>query len=385
MPNRSGPGLRVMVDDSAAVHQGAGIGRYARNVVRAAILAGDDIDWVLAYAAGSARPPFFEEALGGLAANDRVEVRRLPLSDAWATRLWHRARLPVPIQLLARRRADVVYSPDLAVAPSGRTPRVPTIHDLAFLVHPELYPPRLLAYLRAVTGRQIAAAAHVVTVSESSRADLVERAGVAPDRISIVPNGVDKRFFVARQPDAALRARLRLPQDYLLTVGSLEPRKNHLGLFAALDALAPADRLPLVVAGRAGWDNEAIMAELRRREGLGEVVFLPDAPDADLPALYAGAAVMVYPARYEGFGIPVIEAMATGIPVVVNDTPALREAAGPHGIVADASDPAALAGAITSALRGRRQDPERQAWARTWDWDRSGELLAEVLARVSRG
>lgn len=377
--------MRVLVDDSAAIHQGAGIGRYARNVVRAATRAGGDVDWVLAYAARRGEmPPFLAEAFGGLAESDRVEVRRLPLGDAWMTRLWHRARVPVPIQLLALRRADIVYSPDLAVAPSGRAPRVPTIHDLAFMVRPELYPPRLLAYLRAVTDRQIAAAAHIVTVSASSRTDLIERTGVRPERISIVPNGVDQRFFAAQPPDEATRTRLRLPDDYLLTVGAIEPRKNHLGLLAALDRLAPAHRLPLVVAGRAGWDNAPIMAEIHRRERDESVIFLPNVPDDVLPALYAGAAAMVYPALYEGFGIPVIEALATGTPVVVNDTPALREAAGPHAVVADASDPESLAIAIGVALRTpARGEETRREWAGRWSWDRSGALLVEVLKDVA--
>ncbi len=382
--------MRVVVDDSAAMNQGAGIGRYARNVVRAAILADDVIDWTLAYARSSGgASPFLDDAVAGLEGRDRVAIRRLPVPDAWATRLWHRARLPVPIQLLARSRADVVYSPDLAVAPSGRTPRVPTIHDLAFLVHPELYPPKLLSYLRAVTDRQVAAAAHIVTVSESSRIDLIERAGVRPERISVVPNGVDGRFFVARPPDPGMRTALGLPEAYLFTVGSLEPRKNHLTLFAALDRLPIADRLPLVVAGRVGWGNEAIMAELRRRERAGDVIFLPDVDDHVLPTLYAGAAAMVYPARYEGFGIPVIEALAAGTPVVINDTPALREAAGPHGIVADAADPAALADAITVALGHDQQDAATRAgraeWAQRWDWAVSGTLLVDALRSLVGG
>jgi glycosyltransferase involved in cell wall biosynthesis len=374
--------VRVLVDDSAAVYQGAGIGRYAREVVRAAIAADDRMGWTLAWAGGTgAPPPFLDDAFGGLPGPPRVETRRIPVPERWAIRAWHRARVPLPIQWLARRRADVVYSPDLAVAPSGRVPRVPTIHDLAFRVRPDLYPPALLRYLDAITDRQLAAATHIVTVSEATRADLIERARVSPDRISIVPNGIDRRFLVAVPPDDGARVRLGLPADYLLTVGSIEPRKNHLGLFAALDALPIADRLPLVVAGRTGWGNDRIMAEIHRRVAIGQVIFLPGVDDALLPALYAGAAATIYPALYEGAGIPVLESMATGTPVVVHDTPALRETAGAFGIVADGTDPEALAAAITEAVQPDSRDNrvEARKWVSGREWAASGRDLIDVL------
>lgn len=377
--------MRVLVDGNAAVHQGAGIGRYARNVLRAAVMADEETAWTIVWA-GRGPGRFLAEVRAGLPDDGRVELVRIPIGEAWLTRLWHRAGVPLPIQRLVRRGADVVWTPDVAAPPAGRTPRVPTIHDLAFRVHPELYPEALRRYLERVTDRQVATAARIVTVSEASRADLVALAGADPDRVDVVPNGVDDRFLGAAPLGDADRTRLKLPVRYLLTVGTIEPRKNHLGLLAALDHIPVADRLPLVVAGRSGWGNDAIMAELRRREAAGQVVFLPELADDLLPGLYAGAAAMVYPARYEGFGIPVIEALATGIPTVVNDTPALVEAAGGHAFVVDASDPERLGDTIRRALRAADRSSvaggERAAWASGHRWPSSGAKLVDILRKA---
>lgn len=381
--------IRILVDDTAAFHQVAGIGQYARGVLPAAVRSDPDIDWTVAWARGpGGTAPFAETAMASLAAAGPVRIRPVPLSPAWATRLWFRAGAPLPLHWLARReRPDLVYSPDLAVPPSGTAPRVPTIHDVAFLVCPDLYPPRLLRYLRDVTARQLRTAAHLVTVSEASRQDLIQLAGVGAGRISVVPNGVDERFFVARPPTPAERERLGLPQEYLLTVGTLEPRKNHLGLFAALDRSAGNVDLPLVVVGRPGWGHDAIMRRMAELQAAGRVVYLPAVADADLPVIYAGAAASIYPALYEGFGRPVVESLATGTPVVIHDTPALREAAGEEGIVADATNPDALAIAIGDALIAGQRTGERracrQAWARRWDWEAAGVLLAATLRRVA--
>lgn len=387
------PPIRILVDDSAAFHQGAGIGRYAREVVPAAAAALPFARWTLLHAPDRPGPAPFDAATRDAFAREegpatidgrsgRVRVRRVPLSRRRLDQFWYRVRIPLPAQVFGGR-ADVVYSPDFTAPPAGGTPRVVTVHDLAFLIHPDLAPAPLRRYLGAVVPRQVAGAARVVAVSETTRRDLVERLGVPLERLAVVPNGVEPRFFGATSPDAALRARLGLPEAYLLCVGTIEPRKDHRTLFRAVAALGARLDMPLVVAGRRGWEFAPILAAAEPLRRVGRVLFLDYVPDADLPSLYAGAAATVYPSRYEGFGLPVLESLAAGVPTVTSDAPALREVGGEAIVAAAAGDVAALADAIVRALgpdqRTGAAREARQARARLWDWDSAGRALAEAL------
>jgi glycosyltransferase involved in cell wall biosynthesis len=378
--------MRLLVDDSAAFNQGAGIGRYARNVLPAAVRRLPSARVTLWYAPSGPGPaPFGQATSDGFRGMATPRIRRSPLSRRRMDQLWFRARMPLPVQVLAGP-ADLIYSPDFTAPPSGRTPRVVTVHDLAFIVRPESAPAALRRYLSAVVPRQIEGAARVVAVSEATRRDLIERLGADPARIALVPNGVEDRFFAPSPLAEATRARLGVPADYLLTVGTLEPRKNHQQLFRAIELLDGRAELPLVVAGRPGWDFEPILraAEpLRRR---GRIILLDYVPDAELPGLYAGAAAVVYPSWYEGFGLPVVEALAAGVPVVASDVPALVEVAGNSAILVDPGRPEAIAEAIERSLGPeQRSDAEcerRRRQARRYSWDASGEILARVFADV---
>jgi glycosyltransferase involved in cell wall biosynthesis len=380
--------LRVLVDHSAAFHQGAGIGRYGRQVVPAAAAELPRARWTLFHAPSRPHPPRFEvETLAAFAGTGvGVRVRRAPLSRRRLDQLWFRARLPLPVQVFGGG-ADVVYSPDFTAPPAGGAPRVMTVHDLAFLVRPELVPEALRRYLAAVVPRQIATAARVVAVSGTTRRDLAERLGVPPDRIAVVPNGVEGRFFSAEPMGAVDRRRHGLPAAYLLCVGTIEPRKNHATLFRALSRWADGVDLPLVVVGRRGWDAGPILAEAEPLRRDGRLVFLGYVADALLPALYAGAAATVYPSWYEGFGLPVLESLAAGVPTVTSDAPALREVGGGATIVAPADDAEALGAAIGEALSVERQGEAaaaaRRAVAREATWEASGRALADVLRAAS--
>jgi glycosyltransferase involved in cell wall biosynthesis len=233
-------------------------------------------------------------------------------------------------------------------------PRVLTVHDLAILRAPEAFPRWHRLYGSAGLGRVLRAADAVVAVSEFTRDETVELAGVPAERITVIPNGVDDVF----SPEGP-----RVAADYVLAVATLEPRKN---LRRAVEA-ARAAGVDLRVVGARGWGGVDV-------EGwVGEV------PDSELAALYRGARCLVYPSLYEGFGLPVLEAMACGTPVVTSRGTALEEVAGGAAVLVDPTDVSALAGGIAEAIA--RSDELSRAGlerARSCTWRRSADAVVDL-------
>lgn len=379
--------LRIAVDDSAAFNQGAGIGRYARHIVPELAKRLVDPEVTLWYAPSQpGEAPFAAPTQAAFVGQREPRLRRSPLSRRRMDQLWYRASVPLPFRVLAGR-SDVVYSPDFTAPLDGRTPRIVTIHDLAYIIRPEFSPKPLRDYLSAIVPKQIATAARVIAVSQTTANDLIERLGVDPDRITVVSNGVDARFFAAQRPEQEVKDRLGLPNDYLLIVNTLEPRKNHLTLFDALDRLPAHLQLPLVVAGRIGWEFAPILKAMEPLKQHGRLIALDYVPDDVLPSLYAGAAAVLYPSWYEGFGLPVVEAMATGVPVVASDIPVLREVGGDTIQFAAPGSADEIAAAIERALIPTNYAPSRaharQTCARRFQWGTAGAILAQVVAAVT--
>ncbi len=313
----------------------------------------------------------------------------MPFSPRLLTALWQRLRLPVPAELLAGT-CDLFHSPDFTLPPLARARGLVTVHDLSFMRLPQCADPRLRSYLSAAVPRSVARAARVLADSFSTAGDLVELLGVDPDRISVVPGGVDERF--RRVDDASqlqhVRVRYNLPEQFILAVGTLEPRKDFPTLISAFARLIRKARLPhhLVIAGREGWMFEPIYERIRQ-EALGERVHLLGfVEDEHLPALYTLAGVLAFPSLYEGFGLPPLEALACGTPVVAARSSSVPEAVGdaallvPPGSVDELVD-ALHAVLLDEALRAAlvKKGPAQVARYR---WPAAALLLLDAYTRA---
>ncbi|MDP2006725.1 MAG: glycosyltransferase family 1 protein [Rubrivivax sp.] len=260
-----------------------------------------------------------------------------------------------------------------------------TIHDLLYETHPQFFT-RFFVWQSRLTGRRAALrAALLFTVSACSRDELMRLYGVDPGRVAITCNGVDfERFTPGPAGADAVRALGLVPGGYLLTLGRLEPRKNHLTLLRSYAEL-PGDTPPLVIVGQRDFHHDAVFEEIRRL-GLGERVrVLENIDDAGLPALLRHALVFVYPAFAEGFGMPVAEAMASGVPVITSNTTSLPEVAGPGAVLVDPASVAQLTQALAlvladPALRQRLVQAGLQH-VRRFDWAASAAVFVAALRK----
>lgn len=300
--------------------------------------------------------------------------------------LWEQAILPAR---LLRHHVDVVHSP-VNVVPAARIRgHVVTVHDLSFVTHPENFPPTKRQYQRWFTRLSVSRASRVLTDSESTRRDLMSYFDAPASRVTTVYPGVTAGF---RRPAPehlrAVRERAGLTRPYFLHVGTLQPRKNLTRLVEAFASAREQDRLPhvLVLAGGKGWMYEGLLRRVREL-GLRDEVLFPGYVDvADLPAWYAGADALVYPSLYEGFGFPVVEAMACGTPVVCSNVSSMPELAGDAALLVSPHDVPAMAaalGRIASDHHLRRELAERgPTQARRFTWESTARGVQEAYRSV---
>ena len=385
----------IGIDYTAAAWQGAGIGRHTRGLVRAAVSHGRQHQFRLFFPARGL--PHASPHLADLRALCRehpyARAVPIPLTPRALTRLWQRLRLPLPIELLTGK-LDVLHAPDFVLPPT-RARTLLTVHDLAFLIGPAWFEPALQRYLAATVPRMVRRANLVLADSQATRADLVRLLGADPSRVSVVyPAGPEPRFApMPQEATEPVRARLGLPRNFLVFVSTLEPRKNLARTIAAFGELlrgahgAVPDDLQFVIAGRKGWLYEEIFRAAESPAVQGRVRFLDFLEDSDLPAVYNLARALVYATLYEGFGIPPLEAMACGTPVVASDVASLPEAVGDAAVLVDPHSVASIADGMAQALEagttGRLREAGR-AQAHFFTSDRAAESLLACYEQVSR-
>ncbi|MBN1430199.1 MAG: glycosyltransferase family 4 protein [Anaerolineae bacterium] len=320
--------LQIGIDYTAAIHQTAGIGRYVRELVAAMAVSPSRSENVVLhlFVAGAHRahcppPP------------DNCVYSASPISERNHVRLWHRLRLPIPVELWTGC-IDLFHAADFALPPTlSGTRAIVTVYDLSFEHYPQDTMPGMLHHLRRVVPRSARRADRVIAISEATRRDLIALYGVHPDKIAVVQPGVSPHFN-SRATEGDIRAKYHLPDaPLILTVGTMQPRKNHLRLVQAFAQIETKARL--VIAGGQGWAYDVVQQEVTRLGMAERVIFAGFVDDNDLPDLYRAATVFVYPALYEGFGIPVLEAMACGTPVITSNVSSLPEAAGEAAILVD--------------------------------------------------
>jgi glycosyltransferase involved in cell wall biosynthesis len=306
---------------------------------------------------------------------DRVEVVAPALAARGiAGHLWEQTVLP------CRAGRGVLWSPS-ATGPLSVACQVVTIHDCAFVDQPQGFTPAFARWYQCLVPRLARRARRVLTVSNFSKSRICAVCRVPEDKVTVIPNGVDPIWRpAAAEAVAVARGRAGLDAPYVLCVGSLEPRKNLARLLTAWQQLkAIKDGLVLAIAGAAG--------RVFRQAGLGElpadVRLLGFVPDADLPALVTGAHAFVFPSLYEGFGLPVLEAMACGTPVVCARGSALEELADGAAVLVDPEDVNAIAAGLTQILEDRTLArglaARGLARAQQYSWDAAAHDTWEAL------
>ncbi len=251
---------------------------------------------------------------------------------------------------IAAQRLDVLHSPDHVAPKRTGWESVVTIHDLCFLAHPEAYDSASLLYYTQVF-RTLPRTAKVITVSEFTRHEVLNRISIAPEKVITVYEAVDPAYYTRTEADCEhIRRRLGISEPYILVVGTIEARKNLERVIEAYAVLPRRDRPQLVFAGGRGYQYENVLEAVQGHRLQDQVKFLGFVDDAELPMLYSGAVCLLFPSLYEGFGLPILEAMACGCPVITSNFGSMAEVAGDAAILVDPNSAAAIAQGISSLL-----------------------------------
>ena len=300
------------------------------------------------------------------------------------------SRLPGFFTRIAAPRCDVFHISNLLrKSPSGVRLSA-TLHDLTPWILPQCHTARMIAADKAFASRVLARAAGIIAVSENTKHDAVRILNLDPERIHVIYPGVSERYFgVTEQAAQSAAALFDLHKPYFLSVGTIEPRKNLDTLLTAWDSLPASfrQRYDLVIAGMPGWRSDATVARIREASHTGQIRYLGYVPESAMPGLTAQAAALIYPSLYEGFGLPVAQAMAAGCPVIASAVSSLPEITGGAALLVDPQSAGEITAAIlkmgdSDDLRTRLRAEGRVQAAR-FTWDSAAAASLRYFAKIA--
>ena len=374
----------IAIDYTPAIRQSAGIGRIVRGQIEALIAQNVAYDLRLL-------------VVGPIDATARqkapLPLSSTPISERNMVRLWHRLGSPLPrVEWFVGGPLDIFHATDFVLAPSNARRKLITVHDLAFLFYPEAAMPNLERYLNVVVPRSVHRADHLLADSQHTARDLQNEWQIPAERITVVQGAVDHERYRPLddiEAQSAVRARYGIDRrEFILALSTLQPRKNYVRLIEAFHLARQEKPIPhmLVIGGKKGWLYEEIFAKAEELKLLDQVIFPGFIDEADLPVLYRAADFFAYPSLYEGFGIPVIEALASGTPVLISNNSCLPEAGGPGARYVDAKNVEEIAQAIVDLAEDRALHAELAraglAHAAQFTWERSAQQLLAAYQHV---
>ncbi len=365
----------------ANIEQRVGIGRYSYEILRHLHLLNPTHHSFRIYLPG---PPLADMPKQNLWWQYRILSPR---------KLWTMFRLPVALAT-DRPRANVIFSPTHYIPRFTSVPRVMSIMDVSYLRYPELFRPSDLYQLTHWTAYSAAHSARILTISEFSKNAIIKAYNVPPERVVVTYPGLSMESKVKSQKSKVFE-KYNISKYYILSVGTLQPRKNYVRLIEAFSRFLKTNnqrfgKIDLVIVGKKGWLYDEILAAPARFGVADRVKFLDFVPDVELAALYEHALCFALPSLYEGFGLPVLEAMARKVPVVVSRTSSLPEIAGDAGVYVDPQDLESIAKGLLTAVRqrnliqGRTRIQKGLGQVRKFTWENAARKTLKVLEEVGR-
>lgn len=371
--------MRVGIDIGPMTCTRTGVGNYCYYLLKNLVKAGTDCEFV-GFSSGLASIEL--GVLDGVIAHRHIAVPTRLLYKIWSA-------LKAPKVDWILGGVDVYHATNYFLPPTRCARRVVTIHDLSFLVVPELCSPRIIGPFSKGVPRFAAEADAILAYSESTKGDIVRYLAVDPAKVTVAPLAVDEDFIPISRDEAAerIKARYGIGEPFLLFVSTLEPRKNVPTLLRAFALLAKDIPHRLVLVGRTGWGTEEIFATLDSLN-LGErVVRAGFVPQQDLLAFYCAADAFVFPTLYEGFGLPLLEALSCGCPVVTAKNSSVPEVTDAAALYADPRDPESVAAAVRRVLEdgSLRADlvARGRAQAKKFSWATCAQRTLEVYRSVA--